>query len=182
MSVRTTRFACAALLAAIAVTAGCASLRGGDSARAPRRDAAMTFVLVRHAEKATDDPKDPSLSDAGRARAQRLAASFDGMPVVAVYATGYRRTQATAQPTAEAHGLPVRTYEAGVPADAFASGLRAAHVSGTVLVVGHSNTVPAIASALCRCAVAPMREDEFDRRIEIRIAADGAATLAETRY
>ena len=101
---------------------------------------------------------------------------------MAVYATGDRRTQATAQPTAERHGLPVRTYEASVPADAFAAELRAAHATGTVLVVGHSNTVPAIASALCACTVAPMREDAFDRRIEIRITANGVATLAETRY
>jgi broad specificity phosphatase PhoE len=182
MSARTTRGACAALLAGMAVIAGCVSLRNGDSAQAPQRDATTTFVLVRHAEKATDDPKDPSLSDAGRARAVRLASSFDGVAVTAVYATGYRRTQATAQPTAEAHGLPVRTYEAGLTADAFAARLRATHASGTVLVVGHSNTVPAIASALCNCTVTPMREDEFDRRIEVRIAADGAATLAETRY
>lgn len=170
-----------ALVAAFASVAGCASLRTGDPANTTHHEAMTTFVLVRHAEKATDDPKDPSLSDDGRARAARLAATFDGVPMTAVYTTGYRRTQATAQPTAEAHGLPVRTYEAGMPADAFAATLRATHASGTVLVVGHSNTVPAIASALCGCAVAPMREDEFDRRITVRIATDGAATLEETR-
>ena len=32
-----------------------------------------TFILVRHAEKATDDPKDPNLSEAGLMRAQSLA-------------------------------------------------------------------------------------------------------------
>jgi broad specificity phosphatase PhoE len=170
-----------AMMTAAAAVAGCATFRATTHDGSDASQATPTFVLVRHAEKATDDPKDPSLSDIGRARAARLAASFTGVPVVAVYATGYRRTQATAQPTAEAHGLPVRTYDAGVPADAFAAELRAAHVAGTVLVVGHSNTVPAIASALCRCAVAPMREDEFDRRITIRIAADGIATLEESR-
>lgn len=170
------------LVAAFASVAGCATPRVTTNDGRVASQATLTFVLVRHAEKATDDPKDPSLSDVGRARATRLAASFDGVPVTAVYATGYRRTQATAQPTAEAHGLPVRTYEAGMPADAFAATLRATHMSGTVLVVGHSNTVPAIASALCGCAVAPMRDDEFDRRIEIRIAANGVTTLSETRY
>lgn len=167
------------MMAAFASVAGCATPHVATN-DAPQ--ATLAFVLVRHAEKATDDPKDPSLGDAGRARAARLAASFDGVPVSAVYATGYRRTQATAQPTAEAHGLPVRTYEADMPADAFAATLRTTHASGTVLVVGHSNTVPAIASALCGCTVAPMRDDEFDRRITIRIAADGTATLEETRY
>ena len=32
-----------------------------------------TFILVRHAEKGTDDPRDPDLSDAGKQRAQVLA-------------------------------------------------------------------------------------------------------------
>lgn len=168
-------------MAAFASIAGCATPHLATNNERAASQTMLTFVLVRHAEKATDDPKDPSLSDAGRARASRLAITFDGVPVTAVYATGYRRTQATAQPTAQAHGLPVRAYEAGMPADAFAAGLRAAHASGTVLVVGHSNTVPAIASALCVCTVAPMREDEYDRRITVRIAADGKVTLSETR-
>ena len=102
MMSRTTWLGCVALLA---VVTGCASLRGGDPANTAHREAMTTFVLVRHAEKATDDPKDPSLSDVGRARAARLLVSFDGVPVTAVYATGYRRTQATAQPTAGALAL-----------------------------------------------------------------------------
>ena len=52
---------------------------------------------------------------------------------------------------------------------------------GTVLLVGHTNTVPAIAAALCGCTGAPMREDEYDRRIEIGIDAGGRTTLRETR-
>jgi len=32
------------------------------------------IIVVRHAEKATDDPKDPSLSEQGNARANALAA------------------------------------------------------------------------------------------------------------
>ena len=128
-----------------------------------------------------DSPKDPSLSEIGQARAQRLARSLEDAPVTAVYATAYRRTQETALPTAAAHGRDVGTYDARQPAGAFAAEVRAARRSGTILIVGHSNTVPAIAAALCGCAVAPMREDEYDRRIGIRIGADGAATLEETR-
>mgnify|MGYP001332651032 FL=1 len=167
-----------AAVACAALVAGCAQRVRAQSAAA---DAPRVFVLVRHAEKAADSPDDPSLSDAGRARAQRLARSLEGAPVVAVYATGYRRTQQTAGPTAAAHALAITTYDARRPAAAFAAELHAAQRHGTVLVVGHSNTVPAIAAALCACVVAPMREDEYDRRIEIRIAADGAATLEQTR-
>lgn len=150
--------------------AGCASLPHDD---------ARTFVLIRHAEKATDDPKDPTLAPAGTARAQRLADTLAHAHVVAVYATAYQRTQLTAAPTAASHRLSVRTYDAALPADAFAAQLLRDHAAGTVLVVGHSNTIPALASALCRCDIAPMREDEFDRVIRLRVAHDGRVELVK---
>ena len=135
-----------------------------------------TYVLVRHAEKATDDPRDPSLSAAGVARAQRIAQSLRRLPLQAVYATSYKRTRQTAEPSARDHGLVVHTYDASAPADEVAAGLRALP-PGVTLVVGHSNTIPAIASALCTCTVAPIADDEFRRRITVRVDAAGKASL-----
>lgn len=140
-----------------------------------------TFVVVRHAEKARDDPKDPALTPAGEARAQRLARSLASDDVTAVYATGYRRTRLTAAPTARAHGLDVTAYDARGAAGDFAAALRRDHARGTVLVVGHSNTVPGIAAALCGCAVPPMDETEYDRRMTVRVDARGTATLVQSR-
>lgn len=140
-----------------------------------------SFVIVRHAEKANDDPRDPNLSDIGRARAERLAAALKNQPVRAVYATAYRRTQQTGEPTAQAHGLQVVVYDARQPATDFAAALRREHASGTVLVVAHSNTAPDIAAALCQCAVAPMAETEFDRRMRIDIDRDGHPSYTESR-
>ena len=84
-------------------------------------------------------------------------------------------------PTARAHGLEVVTYDAREPAETLAARLRASHATGTVLVVGHSNTVPAIAAALCGCDVPAMDETEYDRRLAVAIDADGNATLASDR-
>ncbi|MFC5576460.1 SixA phosphatase family protein [Lysobacter niabensis] len=162
------------LLLAAAVLAGCASR--------PAQPEGTTFILVRHAEKADDGSKDPPLNAAGTARAQALAADLRDAPVRAAYATAYRRTQATAAPTASAHSLQVMTYDAKLPAGEFAARLRQVHADGTVLVVGHSNTVPDIAAALCQCSVPPMGDDEFDRRITIRIDAQGHAALQAGRY
>lgn len=159
--------------------AACAS-QGGSGERAPAA-VGTHFVLVRHAEKASDDPKDPSLSEAGMARAARLADALAEAPLAAAYATAYRRTRSTAAPAAARHGLAVTTYDASRPAAEFAAALRQTHAGRTVLIVGHSNTVPALAAALCACDVAPMREDEFDRRIDIRIAADGRVSMEERR-
>ncbi|MGH8077319.1 MAG: SixA phosphatase family protein [Lysobacter sp.] len=141
----------------------------------------VEFVVVRHAEKRSDDPRDPLLTDAGLARAQRLAVSLAAEPLAAVYATSYRRTQQTAAPSAAAHGLPVTTYDAKQEAKQLAATLKHRHASGTVLIVGHSNTVPGIAAALCDCVVAPIGDSEFDRRLHVRIGGDGKATLLDTR-
>lgn len=141
-----------------------------------------TFVIVRHAEKGNDDARDPSLSEAGRARALALAGRLADAPLKAAYATDYRRTQQTAQPAAEAHKLTVTTYDAQQSAAAFATQLRAAHTSGTVLVVGHSNTVPEVAAALSGQSVEPMAESEFDRLYRVHIASNGTTTVERSRY
>ena len=139
------------------------------------------FVIVRHAEKAAGAGDDPPLTGAGHARAAALAHALRDAPVVAVYSTGYARTRQTAEPTAAAHGLPVTTYDARDPAEALAVRLRATHPAGTVVIVGHSNTVPAIAAALCGCEVPPMDETEYDRRLLVTLDAAGNATLATGR-
>ena len=161
------------LLILLCLLAGCRSL--------PDPTEGTTFVLVRHAEKATDDPKDPSLTPAGMRRADRLASSLHRRALVAVYATPLRRAQATAAPVARDHGLEVTTYDAATPPAEFAQRLRGAHAAGTVLVVGHSNTVPAIAQALCGCTIGPIAETEYGRRITVRAHPDGRVTVDDRR-
>lgn len=150
---------------------GCAAL-----SRAPEA-APLAFVLVRHAEKAPQPAGDPPLSAAGMQRARSLASRLRKDPVAAVYATGYLRTQYTAQPTADGHGLPLRLYDAALAAPDMARQLRQLHASGTVLVVGHSNTIPALASALCACPVAPIHENEYGRRMTITFDHAARPTL-----
>lgn len=147
----------------------------------PTDPPALEFVVVRHAEKALGAGDDPPLTASGRARAEAVAQALGDATVVAVYSTAYARTQQTAAPTASMHGLPVTTYDAREPAGAFAARLRAAHDRGTVLVVGHSNTVPAIAAALCGCDVPPMDETEYDRQLVVTVDADGNAILSTSR-
>lgn len=160
-----------------------ASLAAGCGTATPRDTVApLTFVVVRHGEKASDDPEDPSLSTAGRARAAALAERLLDEPLVAVYATEFRRTRQTAQPAATAHRLPVGAYYARGPAGEIAAQWRQAHRAGTVLVVGHSNTVPDLVAALCACATAPMDDSEYDRVSVVRIGTDGRATLDVQRY
>lgn len=164
------------LLLLAPLVAACAATRPRDAA------APLTFVVVRHAEKATDDPQDPGLSAAGLARAEALAKRLHDAPLVAAYATEFRRTQQTAQPAAAAHGRSVDAYYARGPAGEIAAQWKQAHRGGTVLAVGHSNTVPELVAALCGCPAAPMDDSEYDRLSIVRIDAGGAATLDVQRY
>jgi broad specificity phosphatase PhoE len=144
-------------------------------------------VVVRHAEKATDDPKDPALSDAGQARAQALAIALKDLPLAVAVSTQYKRTHDTAAPAAKAHGLevtvkPADAGNAATYATDLASHIRQAHAGQAVLVVGHSNTVPELVQALSGKAVAPMGEDEFDRIYVVTLPADGPARFVVLRY
>lgn len=162
-----------ALLACM-LLAACAS-------RPPVAADVATFIVVRHAEK-VDASRDPALGAAGHARARALAQRLDGTPLVAAYATEFKRTGQTLAPTVQARGLATTAYAASEPAAEFAARLRAAHPRGTVLVAGHSNTVPGIVAALCGCIVAPMPDHEYDRLSIIHVAADGPPRLAVERY
>ncbi len=105
---------------------------------------ALRTYVVRHAEKASDGD-DPPLTDQGAARAEALRDLLAAEPISAVFSTPYRRTMQTAQPTAADHGLAVTHYD---PSGDLPAQLLAEHQGHTVLVAGHSNTVPAIVAGL----------------------------------
>jgi broad specificity phosphatase PhoE len=117
-----------------------------------------TIVLVRHAEKLPDD-SDPSLSEIGQGRAQRLAAMLESAGLAAIYVSEAKRTQETARAVAVASGVEPRV----VPAAELKRLLRRLkwrHRGDVVLVVGHSNTVPAIAEGL-GTPIGRVADDEY---------------------
>lgn len=147
----------------------------------------IVVVVVRHAEKATDDPRDPSLSEAGQARAAALARALELASLDVAYSTQYRRTRLTAEPAAKASGLevtvrPIDGGNAASYAADLARDLRALPAGSTALVVGHSNTVPDLVQAISGQATAPMPESEFDRYTVITLDADGGARVSTSRY
>ena len=168
------RFAFAFVLPMLLGIGACASVSGPEGAT-------TTVVVVRHAEKVDDGSRDPVLSKQGLARATALAQRLATAPLVAAYATEFRRTRQTAQPAAAMHDVAVTTYAASMPAADLAAILRVRHASGTVLVVGHSNTVPDIVAALCDCQVAARGEDDFDALYTVRIDGNGRALLEAGR-
>jgi phosphohistidine phosphatase SixA len=154
------------------------------------KDATDTLVVVvRHAEKASDDPRDPILSEAGIARAQALAAALAELHLETVLVTQYKRTQLTAAPAAQAAGVQPEIIEASSEvaesANALAQRIRGTHRGQVVLVVGHSNTVGAIVEALSGAhgfTPSPIADDEYDRLYLLQIPQHGPVRVLQSRY
>jgi len=132
-------------------------------AAATAASAQATVFLVRHAERADGGSggmsNDPSLSEAGRARAESLASMLKDVKLTAIFTTEFKRTQETAAPTATAQHVTATTVKADQTA-ALVAKLKT--VKGAVLVVGHSNTVTEVMTALGVKPAVTVAETEFD--------------------
>jgi phosphohistidine phosphatase SixA len=120
------------------------------TANAAAQAATTVVILVRHAEKAVTPIQDPPLTEAGVVRAYALATALLHMNVQAIITTELTRTRQTARPFAEANGLTLETVRTGggeAHARAVAAAVRK-HAGQTVLVVGHTNTIPEIIAEL----------------------------------
>lgn len=186
------RYARPLLLPLVLLASACATPRAPEPAPALMQAAPTTIVVVRHGEKAAASAADqrleadPPLSAAGEARARALAELLADAQIGAVYATQYRRTQLTAEPTARRFGLAVQAYPASravaEDAAALAAEIRERYRGQSVLVVGHSNTVPAIVEALSGAPVAEIDEAVYDNAFVVVIPQAGAARLYRLRY
>jgi broad specificity phosphatase PhoE len=146
---------------------------------APATQVQWSFYVVRHAERADDGSEDPPLTAEGEQRAQRLAQLLGNARGVAVYATQFQRTQSTAQPTAQAWGVSITTYDGQSDAAGLIQSIKGAHPQGTILIVGHSDTVPDIVSKLCDCQVDPIDDSDFGNLFHVDIGSDGSVLKAE---
>lgn len=150
----------------------------------PHAAAQSSVFVVRHAERADAGSSgsgmmasDPDLSDAGRARAEALASMLRSADITAIFVTEYKRTRQTAAPLARILGLQMTTVGARDTAKLPAMIRRA---KGNVLIVGHSNTVPAILKELGTATPAAVDDSEHDNLFggdEGPAAHDGAAAL-----
>ena len=121
-------------IAALAL-AGCAT-----AAPQPREEA---FWVMRHLQKAAGT--DPGLTDEGTRCADRLARELRTAGIRAIYASSTMRARQTAAPLGAEIGLVPKEYD---PRNTPGLLERVRAEPGSVLVVGHSNTVPDIVQGL----------------------------------
>ena len=117
---------------------------------APRDLAAQPslVVLVRHGEKATEGGNDPSLSEAGKARSQALADALAMTTPSTIIVSSLKRTAETAVVVSAKTGIMPTVIPIGGATHVADVAAAVRKGTGVVLVVGHSNTVPAIVTAL----------------------------------
>jgi basic amino acid/polyamine antiporter, APA family len=130
--------------------------------------AQQSVFVVRHGERvdggagATGNmmaAADPELSEAGKARAQSLAAALKDAAITAIYVTEYKRTRQTAEPLAKVLGIEVTVVSSKEPG-ALIEKVKAG--SGNALVIGHSNTVPEIIRQLGIVEPVKLADSDYD--------------------
>jgi len=99
-----------------------------------------TFILIRHAEKGDDGTKDPDLNGLGKQRSIRLMEILKNQAIDAIYSTTFKRTQNTVAPIADLKDLRVLNYEPFKPGDI--DEILSKFKGGTVVICGHSNSIP----------------------------------------
>jgi broad specificity phosphatase PhoE len=140
----------------------------------------LTVFLVRHAEKETN-VADPPLTKAGRERAEDLAGVLADAGLTAIFTSEYERTRETAAPIAKRSGL-TPTVVPAKDLDTLLSKVRALPPGARVLIVGHSDTVPALAHRLTGADVADLTDAQYDRLFVGTVGKDGHGEVLVLHY
>ena len=119
-------------------------------------DDCVEVYLIRHAEKDRSDPlnKNPHLNEKGIERSLLWNGYFENKEVNSIYSTNYNRTIETVLPISIAKGIKPIIYSASnINYESFLKKEK----GNTVIVVGHSNTIPGFVNKLI--------EDDYYKQI-----------------
>lgn len=132
-----------------------------------------TYYLIRHAEKKTNDGEDPGINAVGIERAKKWVETLKSVKFDRVFTTNFKRTKQTAKFIADANELPMLAYKVN---DMYNDGFKFGTKGKTVLLVGHSNTIPMFVNKVLGKEKYPeMKEDNFGN-LYIVIVVNGKAT------
>lgn len=153
-----------------------ASILGvAGAGRALAQDAAVTVFVVRHAEKGPANP-DPSLTEAGNARARALAHTLADQKIAAIFSSEFKRTQETVAPVGQAAGVPTTIIPAA-KTDELIAALKALPPGSKALVASHSNLVPVIVEKLSGQKVGELTDSDYDRLYVVTLKPGGTASV-----
>lgn len=146
--------------------------------------AQQAVVLVRHAElqgAAMAEPKHLPLSEAGEARAKRLATMLKDSDIGAIYVTDFVRTNKTGEPLARELKKELTALPKGDPQQ-LVDRLRKNHGGQTVLLVGHSDTIPGLIKAFGLPVEIQIAPEDYSNIFVVIPKPQAPPTLLRMRY
>lgn len=103
-----------------------------------------SLYITRHAEKQDEkDNRDPNLSKQGKARAQHIAEMLANININHLFSTPYNRTKQTLTPLSQHKNITITEYDP-TEQEAFIHQIKNNYCNQTLVIAGHSNTVPSI--------------------------------------
>ncbi len=137
-----------------------------------------TVVMVRHAEKVSNEP-DAALSEAGLRRAQALVAQLRTFKPTVLFASERRRTQQTLAPTAKSLGLQPLIRPSNAP-EALAQEMLRDHRGKVILLAWHHGPHEPFVRALGVQGPLPIwTSSTYDRIWVISLPTQGPAHFEE---
>jgi broad specificity phosphatase PhoE len=154
----------------------CSSKSGEPGTIPPAKPDTTTIVLMRHAEKESTG-SNPVLTARGKNRAEKLSQFLTDIKPDAFYSTNYTRTKQTLEPWANALGKTIQIYE--VSKQDSVAGMLKQQTNKTIVVAGHSNTIPRFVNVLTGQANYTDLPDTEYRKIFIVTITDKQTSVEE---
>ena len=152
----------------------------------------ITVFLIRHAEREQEPRQDPPLSKDGIARSQALARLLSSAGIKAILTSQYTRTKQTAEPLATKLGLTVTPFtlkinpsnprQIAAESTAEVTNKILERNGESVLVIGHSNSIPDVIKMLGGDVVPTIDEQKFDDLFIVTVYAKGKAKVVQLKY
>jgi broad specificity phosphatase PhoE len=150
----------------------------------PESALSKTVILVRHAENMKGD--DPGLTANGEARAQALARALREAAISHVITTQLRRTRLTAAPVAVAGSIEntiiAVDHDVTKHLQGTARAIKDLPDDANILVVGHSNTIPHIVTALGGPKMTDLEHEEYSTMFIVSINHEGDISFVKARF
>jgi len=146
------------------------------------RKTVTTIIFVRHAEKVIEVNRDPALTKKGRERAQELAYILEYLEIDQIYSTPFIRTKATVTPLAKDKKLQIIPYKSKNE-QKFLSEILREHKGKTILISGHSNTIPIMVNILMgKKLVSSLGDNIYDNLFILQVQSIGNAIVTRLRF
>jgi len=140
------------------------------------------IYIVRHAEKVQDGSEDPKLNDLGKNRASKLSDILKKVEISAIYSSPFVRTRKTAQPLAALKEIEIQPYNPSMQQE-FMEQVLEKHKGKSILIVGHSNTVPELLNILTKTTqYQQLADDEYDKLFVVSIDSQRGVTVKVEVY